>query len=373
MITIHLIGDSLVTAYGSDEENILGGWGDHLGCFFDEEKVIVRDYAQAGRSTRSFLNEGRFLDDERFGTTDFPYLGPVYPKIKPGDFVFIEFGHNDDDSREKVNLFDRMTPLGEPDENGIYPTFEPKEYMKVSNKVMPESYPKLMRESGISEDEIPALIAKGMELMPRYGSLHYSYDCGATYKGYLKFYVDAVRYKGAYPVLVTPTSRLKMVDGRIIPFAGHHGNRDAFGAFPRIRAVWQLAKELNVPVIDLFGYSRSVFEYLGYDKATYLQSITDEDGVLIGGVRMGKPGSWPVDYNERRESGKFGGFDDTHQNRFGSYLFARFIAKNTAGLEHFPKDALLDVPTKVTVCPDGLKNEREALFGLEDNYGSNEL
>ena len=57
MVTIHLIGDSLVTAYGSDEENILGGWGDHLGCFYDEKKVIVRDYAQEGRSTRSVLNE----------------------------------------------------------------------------------------------------------------------------------------------------------------------------------------------------------------------------------------------------------------------------------------------------------------------------
>ena len=135
----------------------------------------------------------------------------------------------------------------------------------------------------------------------------------------------------------------------------------------------ELAKELDVPVIDLFGYSRSVFEYLGYDKSTYLQSITDEDGVLIGGVRMGKPGSWPKDYNDRRKSGSFGGFDDTHQNRFGSYLFARFIAGQTGQLEHFPTDALLDAPAKVTACPDGLVGEREALYGLEDNYGSDKL
>ena len=112
-------------------------------------------------------------------------------------------------------------------------------------------------------------------------------------------YVDAVRYKGAYPVLVTPTSRLKMEDGRIIPFAGHHGNRDAFGAFPRNRAVWQLAKKHENPVIDLFGYSRSVFEYLGYDKATYLQRITAENGDLIGGERLRKPGSWHMAFNER--------------------------------------------------------------------------
>lgn len=32
-ITIHLLGDSLVTAYGKDENNFIGGWGDHLGSF----------------------------------------------------------------------------------------------------------------------------------------------------------------------------------------------------------------------------------------------------------------------------------------------------------------------------------------------------
>ena len=41
MVTIHLIGDSLVTAYGSDEENILGGWGDHLGCYYDEKEFVT--------------------------------------------------------------------------------------------------------------------------------------------------------------------------------------------------------------------------------------------------------------------------------------------------------------------------------------------
>lgn len=364
MITLHLLGDSLVTAYGRDEENIIGGWGDHLGCFFDQNKVRVMDYAQAGRSTRSFLNEGRFLDDGRFGRTEFPYLGPAYPQIKPGDYVFIEFGHNDDDSREKINIFDRMTPLGEPDENGSYPVVAPQEYMKVPNGVMPESYPKFMKDSGVKEEELPELIRKGMELLPRYDKYYYSYDCGATYKGYLKFYIDAVRFKGAQPVLVAPTCRLKMEDGKIIPFPGHHGNRDRFGDFPRIRAVMQLGEEEKVPVIDLFGYTKRVFEALGYEAATYLQSITDQDGVLIGGVRMGRPGSWPEDYDVRRRNGDFGGFDDTHQNRFGSYLFSRYIAGEAA--KQCPKLAplLRKQPARVTKCPEGLKEQEELLYRL---------
>lgn len=362
MITLHLLGDSLVTAYGSDEENIIGGWGDHIGRFFDERAVCVRDYAQAGRSTRSFLNEGRLLDTGRFGMTDFPYLGPAYPAIKEGDYVFIEFGHNDDDSRPKVNLFDRMTPLGTPDEKGRYPVVVPAEYMKVPNHFMPESYKEIMLESGVTEEELPGLIKKGMEMISRYDKRYYSYDCGATYKGYLKFYIDAVRYKGARPVLITPTCRLRMEEGRIVPFPGHHGNRDAFGEFPRIRAVLQLGQEENVPVIDLFGYSRRIFERLGYEKATYLQSITDTDGVLIGGVRMGRPGSWPKDYDARRRSGDFGDFDDTHQNRFGSWLFAKYIAGAAAELSGTLKDAFQKEASGATVCPEGLRGLLSDLF-----------
>lgn len=34
---IHVLGDSIVTAYGSDENNFIGGWGDHLDSFFKNE------------------------------------------------------------------------------------------------------------------------------------------------------------------------------------------------------------------------------------------------------------------------------------------------------------------------------------------------
>ena len=354
MLTIHLLGDSLVTAYGIDEENIIGGWGDHLGKFFDENKVRVFDYAQAGRSTRSFLNEGRFIDNGKFGFNDFPYLGPAYNKIQEGDYVLIEFGHNDDDSREKVNLFDRMTPLGQPDENGIYPVNVPIEAMKISNKKVPENYRNLMKESGVSEENISIYMEKGMETLKRYEDMYYSYDCGADYKGYLKFYIDKIRAKKAIPVLVTPTARLRMENGKIVAFPGHHGNKDEYGDFPRIRAVEQIAAEEKVVLIDLFNFSKSIFEMLGYDDATYLQSITDKDGVLIGGVRMGKPGRWSIDYDTRRAAGDFGGIDDTHQNRYGSYVFAGYIAGCLAkSIEDF-NNAVLEKSSKKTLCPKHL-------------------
>ena len=45
---IHVLGDSIVTAYGSDENNFIGGWGDHLNSFFKNE-VPVFVYAEGGR------------------------------------------------------------------------------------------------------------------------------------------------------------------------------------------------------------------------------------------------------------------------------------------------------------------------------------
>ena len=48
---IHVLGDSIVTAYGSDENNFIGGWGDHLNSFFKNE-VPVFVYAEGGRSSR---------------------------------------------------------------------------------------------------------------------------------------------------------------------------------------------------------------------------------------------------------------------------------------------------------------------------------
>ena len=67
---IHVLGDSIVTAYGSDENNFIGGWGDHLDSFFKKE-VPVLVYAEGGRSSRSFLNEGRFMNYGYFQRMNF--------------------------------------------------------------------------------------------------------------------------------------------------------------------------------------------------------------------------------------------------------------------------------------------------------------
>lgn len=77
--TIYTIGDSLVQTY-SEKYLPQTGWGQTLGRYFNEN-VICENYAIGGRSTGNFLRQGR--------------LNEVLTKIRPGDYVFIEFGHND--------------------------------------------------------------------------------------------------------------------------------------------------------------------------------------------------------------------------------------------------------------------------------------
>lgn len=89
-ITIFMIGDSTM-ADKPTEDNPERGWGQIFPRFFDST-VIIENHAVNGRSTRSFLNEKRWE--------------PIVSKLKPGDYVFIQFGHNDE-KKEKV---DRYTP-----------------------------------------------------------------------------------------------------------------------------------------------------------------------------------------------------------------------------------------------------------------------
>ena len=80
--TIFVIGDS--TAANKDISNGKQerGWGMALQCYFDADAIRVDNHAQNGRSTKSFINEGRW--------------DKVLEKMKPGDYVIIQFGHNDE-------------------------------------------------------------------------------------------------------------------------------------------------------------------------------------------------------------------------------------------------------------------------------------
>jgi pectinesterase len=80
-ITIFMIGDSTMANKNITGGNPERGWGMVLQGFFSED-VVIDNHAVNGRSSKSFIDEGRW--------------DAVLSKIKKGDYVFIQFGHNDE-------------------------------------------------------------------------------------------------------------------------------------------------------------------------------------------------------------------------------------------------------------------------------------
>ena len=79
--TIFMIGDSTMADKDISKGSPERGWGMVLQGFFTED-IVVDNHARNGRSSISFRNEGLWKT--------------VLERIKPGDYVFIQFGHNDE-------------------------------------------------------------------------------------------------------------------------------------------------------------------------------------------------------------------------------------------------------------------------------------
>lgn len=90
-VTIFLAGDSTMAAK-LPEKRPETGWGEMLQQYFDPSRVVIENHAQNGRSTKTFISEGRWQ--------------AIVDKLKKGDWVFVQFGHNDS-SKEKG---ERYTP-----------------------------------------------------------------------------------------------------------------------------------------------------------------------------------------------------------------------------------------------------------------------
>lgn len=90
-IKVYLIGDSTMCNYDA-RQFPLNGWGMPFSYFFDSI-VTVENRARGGRSTRTFLAENRWQ--------------PVADSLSEGDYVFIQFGHNDEATEERFK--DRYT------------------------------------------------------------------------------------------------------------------------------------------------------------------------------------------------------------------------------------------------------------------------
>lgn len=88
--TLFVCGDSTAATKDISKGSPERGWGHVLQPFFDPAEVIVENHAVNGRSTKSFVTLGHWAKVEE--------------RMKPGDYVFIEFGHNDTKESDTVRF-----------------------------------------------------------------------------------------------------------------------------------------------------------------------------------------------------------------------------------------------------------------------------
>lgn len=150
--TLFLIGDSIVKTGAGTGENGQWGWGSELPALFDPAKITLYNEAIGGRSSRSFIEEGRW--------------DAVLARLQPGDFVMIHFGHND--SVNSKNHPDRTTLPG----------------------------------TGEDTQEIDSPLTHTRKTVHTYG-------------WYLRRYVADAKAKGATVIVVSSAPRQRWTDGKI--------------------------------------------------------------------------------------------------------------------------------------------------------------
>lgn len=78
---IYIIGDSTVRNGDGTGKNQQWGWGSFIAGYFDTNRISIRNHAIGGRSSRTFITEGRW--------------DKILQTLKKGDYVIMQFGHND--------------------------------------------------------------------------------------------------------------------------------------------------------------------------------------------------------------------------------------------------------------------------------------
>ena len=193
---VFITGDSTVKNSDKDPDG-MWGWGAVANTIFDETKIDIVNAAMAGRSCRSYLNEGRW---ER-----------VYNSLKPGDFVLIQFGHND------------ISPIDKPKYRGAIATAKDTCHV----------YRMQAAKEDLSKQNV---IDQKLKANTQVGSYEVVYSFG----WYLKKFIQDVREKGATPILVSLTPRNEWPNGKI------ERRNDTYGKWYR-----EVVEETGCEFVDL--------------------------------------------------------------------------------------------------------------------------
>ncbi|MBB3186959.1 glycosyl hydrolase family 28 protein [Microbacter margulisiae] len=189
--TLYIIGDSTIAKDGG----LIEGWGVPIATFFDTAKIVVENDARGGRSSRSFRYEGLWQK--------------VVNKLQPGDYVLMQFGHND------------------------------------GGKIDGDKYRASLKGIGDEEQEITR--PDGSKEM-----VH-------TYGWYMRKYIDEAKAKGAIPIVCSPIPRNEWKDGKVIR------NKTNYGGWAR-----EVAHTEGAYFIDLNTLIANKYDQMGAEVVKQL-------------------------------------------------------------------------------------------------------
>lgn len=228
-IKVHTIGDSTMQTY-DESSTITRGWAQYFQQFF--QNVTINNRGKAGASSKSFYQEPA-------------YWQSVKQQMQPGDYVLIQFAHNDE------------------------------------------------KNNGMDGDELKAYYNKVGETDKAAATDYRGTTPSGTYKDYLRKYVEETRAAGCHPVLVAPICRMYF-SGNTIRRAGQHDLGDKFSkltdtgvlegqsvpatdhSMDYVYQMKSVAEELNVPFIDLTTATKNL--YLSYGDAKCHDLLSDNNG-----------------------------------------------------------------------------------------------
>jgi len=188
---LFLVGDSIVRTGTGTGETGPWGWGAEIIPMFDATKIHVYNLGLGGRSSRGYIQEGAWQK--------------VMDRLQPGDWVILQFGHND--AKNSENYPDRTTLPG----------------------------------NGDDTQEIDSPVTHAKETIHSYG-------------WYMRQYVKDVKSKGANAIICSPPPRNLWKDGKIVR------GLDGYAGWAQ-----EAAKQSGALFIDLNTISADKYDALGQD------------------------------------------------------------------------------------------------------------
>ena len=211
--TLYIIGDSTVRNTNRPQ----CGWGEMIGDFFDTTQLRISNQAMAGRSTRTFIKEKRWEK--------------VMSTIKAGDYLIMQFGHNEG---------------SKPDTNKA-------------------GYRGVLK--GIGEETVELTWPDSTK------------EIVHTYGWYLRKFVNDAKSKGAIPVIASMIPRNQFVDGKVKRAGNDYGK-------------WakEVAASEDVAFIDLNSITADKYDVLGPDKVKEFfpgdHTHTNEAGATVNAASV---------------------------------------------------------------------------------------